>query len=132
MKENRKSNGASASSRKGFVSLYFLILFLLITLLISILLSRANNRIRTAANLTRSNLYLREEAAVMHVLKCRLKNEQMEEGSYEENGVEFEAIETSKGWRIVILSPEAEELIVECDEEGRVYDYDVIREETPA
>lgn len=132
MKENRKSNGVSASSRKGFVSLYFLILFLLITILIGILLARENNRIKTASNLRKSNIYLREEAIVMNLLKCELRNERMEEGSFEENGVTFEAIRTANGWRIIILSPAAEELIVTCRDAQTVYDYDVIRDEMPA
>ena len=132
MKENRKLNGVSALYRKGFVSLYFLLLFLLITLLISILLHRQENRMRTASNLRKSSLYLSEEAVVMNYLRCELSNERMESGSHWADGVEFEASATSSGWRITIASPFPEVLEVTCTSSGKIYDYDVIRDETPA
>ena len=132
MKETRRSSAVSAWHRKGFVSLYFLLLFLLIILLIGILLFRQENRMRTASNLRKSSLYLSEEALVMNYLRCELSNERMESGSHLADGVEFEADETSDGWRITICAPFPEVLSVTCTSEGRVYDYEIIRDETPA
>ena len=132
MKENRKKSVVSVLSRSGFVCLYFLILFLLITLLIGILLSRSDNRMRTAANLQKSNLYLAEEAAVMQYLRCELLNERMEAGDHSTEAAEFRAEECPEGWRITILSPLEEVLIVTVTSDNRIYDYEVIRNELPA
>ena len=131
MKENRQCGAVLAMHQKGFVSLYFLVMFLILTVLVILLLNRTDNRTRTAINITKTNAYLRQEAAVLSFLKCHLK-EGLEEGSYTENNVSFSVNQTASGWTCSISSPLSEILDVECDSHGAVYDYSFIRTETAA
>ena len=115
----------------GFVSLYFLVVFLLVTSIITVLMMMRINRMKTAVNLKRINELEAEEAAVCAFLKCELKNERLESGMYEANGVSFSVSLTHKGASVSIFSPIAEVMEVTIQED-RLYDYDVIRSETPA
>ena len=129
---NRK-HAALATSDQGFVSLYFLVLFLLCVTLTAIILDNTQNQLRTMINIRKANELHGQEASVLSFLKCEVKNERLEEGSYEENGVSFGITLTNNGATVSIFAPYPEVLQIEVNEhEHTVYDYHVIRSETPA
>lgn len=128
-----RKHAASAISEQGFVSLYFLVLFLICITLSAIILDNTQNQLRTMINVRRANELLCQESAVLSFLKCEAENERLEEGSYEENGVSFGISLTNNGASVSIFAPCPEVLQVELnDNEHTVYDYHVIRTETPA
>ena len=95
-------------------------------------ISSSMERSRTAANTIRANELLGAEAAVLSYVKCGLRNESLEDGSYEENGVSFSL--SLHGGRIdaVIDEPYSEVLQITLYDDRYVYDYDVVRSEEPA
>ena len=124
--------GAVSDTSDGFVCLYFLVLFLLCSSLIAVLIGTVKDRTKTAINLQRTNELLAQESAVLHFIKCGLRNEQLTDGAFEESGVSFTV--NRHGTRIdaVIRSPIPEVLQISTEEETHVYDYEVVRSEIPA
>ncbi len=116
----------------GFVCLYFLVLFLLCTAVVTVLMSSLTDRLRTAKNIQKLNLYLAQESAVLQYVKCQLINEQLQDGSYEENGVSFDLSLHGDRIDISIHAPSPELLQITLEDETHVYDYDVVRSETAA
>ncbi|MBQ1438450.1 MAG: hypothetical protein IIZ10_02080 [Solobacterium sp.] len=119
-------------SEDGFVCLYFLVLFLLSTALIFTLLNAVQDRTRTAMNLRQANLLSAQEAAVLQFVKCELRNQRLEDGDYEHNGVSFRITVRDRRIDAAVFSPYSEILQITMEDDTHVYDYDVLRNETAA
>lgn len=133
MENRNRQHAVLATSDRGFVSLYFLVLFLICITLTAVILDNTQNQLRTMINLRKANDLLSQEAAVLSFVKCEAENERLEEGSYEENGVSFGVTLNNSGATVSIFAPYPEVLQIELNEtEHTVYDYHVIRSETPA
>lgn len=118
--------------RRGFISTYYLVIFLIAAGLVSVILSNVDNRLKTAANMIRVNKYLACEETVVNGLKCALRNDGPESGTYSVNGVTYTVEAGEKQAHVTISMPVYEVLTVYYDRETcHIYDYDVTREETP-
>ncbi len=124
--------GAVSDMSDGFVCLYFLVLFLLCTALITVLIGTVKDRTKTAINLARTDELLAQESAVLHFIKCELRNERLEDGAYEESGISFTVNLHGNRIDAVIRAPIPEILQISTDDEVHVYDYEVVRSEIPA
>ncbi len=112
----------------GFACTYFLIIFIICTAIITTAVTIQENRLKTEINVRRADQLAMEEAAVLSFIKCGLSNENLEDGSYEENGVSFGISKTVHGTRVSIFSPFPEVLDVSfSSDEKHIYDYSVIR-----
>ena len=130
-KKNR-SDAVSATSERGFVCLYFLVLFLLCNALIVTLLTVIQERTRTAMNIRRADALAAQEAAVLQTVKCELRNRRLEDGSYENSGVSFQITCHDRRIDAAVTAPFPEILQISLEDETHVYDYDVLRSETAA
>lgn len=83
---------------------------------------------KTAVNLEQINRYTAEEAAVIRFLQCEIKNDQLMDGTYQENGVTFSLSVHQNRMDVTIQSPLAEVMQVSV-QDGHIYDYDVLRDE---
>lgn len=130
---HRSRFAVSAMSDRGFVSVYFLALFLLCTVLAAIAMTNVQNQIRTAINVKRADELAAQEGCVLSYVKCELENEREFAGEHSENGIDFHVSRTGNGLMIHIRNPIAETINVSlCEEDTRVFDYEVIRSEQPA
>ena len=116
----------------GFVCLYFLVLFLLCASLVTVLIGAVSDRTKTAINLARTDELLAQESAVLHFIKCELRNERLEDGTFEEAGVSFTVNRHGSRIDAVIHAPIPEVLQISTKDETHVYDYEVVRSEIPA
>ena len=132
IRKKNPSDAASVISESGFVCIYFLVLFLLCTAIITVLMNAVQDRTRTAINVRTADELLAQESAVMCFIKCELKNERLADSSYEQAGVSFSVVRHGDRIDAVIHSPKSELLQITLEDETHVYDYDVIRSETPA
>ena len=128
----RRSAGVLDTSEDGFVCLYFLILFLLCSALILTLLNAVHDRTGTAMNIRKANEFAAQEAAVLQFVKCELRNQRLEDGEYEQNGVSFRITTHQRRIDAAVFSPHSEVIQITMEDDTHVYDYDVLRSETAA
>jgi hypothetical protein len=121
------------NDRRGFVSVYFLSLFLSITLIVGYSAANTANRLKSIANLKQINAYLAQEHAVLSKVKCLLKNEEAESGTYRNGTVVFDLSVSDSQITATVSEPLYEILIITCSFEQKiVLDYESIRDAEPA
>lgn len=105
----------------GFVSTYFLSMLLYITSVIVIVIQNISYRMETCMNMEKA---LERQAKDMHVIsdvKCHLLNKDLENGSYEVNGISY-AIEKNAG--IIYVTTSYDEITITFSEESnKILDY---------
>ncbi len=107
---------------KGNVSLYFLTVFSLVTVWTGVIAANVGERMQAMDNMVMANRYLNQENAVICDLKCRLKNQAADEGSYLSSGVSYSLSCTEGSCTVLVGSPLPEQLLIEI-RDGIIYDY---------
>lgn len=120
-------------SRKGFITVYFLVIFLFLTSLMSVLIQNEQNRTRVMINAERANVLVSEEAPMIAYVKCCLKNHRMIDETVSSAGVTFPLSWGRDSLEAEMLSPDTEVLRISFSPENlTVYDYEVLRNEKEA
>lgn len=105
----------------GFVSTYFLSMLLYITSVIVIVMQNISYRMETCMNMEKA---LERQSKDMHVImdvKCHLLNKDLENGSYEVNGISY-AIEKNAG--IIYVTTSYDQIVITWNENtGKILDY---------
>lgn len=107
----------------GFVSTYFLCMLLYITSVIVLVMSNITYRMQTCMNMEKA---LERQAQDIHVIedvKCHLLNDQLENGSYEVNGISYEA---EKNDTIIYITKDHEQIVITYDPDTKkILDYTI-------
>ncbi len=105
----------------GFVSTYFLSMLLYITSVIVIVMQNISYRMETCMNMEKA---LGRQSKDMHIIldvKCHLLNKDLENGSYEVNGISY-AIEKNAG--IIYVTTSYDQIVITWNENtGKILDY---------
>ncbi len=126
-------NGIGRNNRSGFVSVYFLSIFLSISIITGISTYNSANRMRAADNHIETLKYLSQENAVCSEVKCLMKNEALESGTYESKDMHFEMDVQSPRVTVLLTAPLYEIIIFTIQEENSVIlDMETIRDATVA
>ncbi len=113
-------------NNRGFISTYFLVLLMIMTAGLSIAVTNEMNQIETQINVSETNQYLLSEAQILSYIRCQIKNEELEEGTYVYCGNQFRISKSAYELTVEIYSPISETILIEMREE-RIYDYRAIR-----
>lgn len=118
-------------NRKGFASIYFLSVFSGIAVLTAVIALNESNRLKAAANLRRISEYQSAENAVLCEVKCALRNEKMQDGSFQSGPASFTLKYEDEMVTATIESPVSEILQIAVDlEKHAVIDFFSLRNET--
>ena len=102
----------SVSSRDGFISGYFFRYFLLFLLVFGQIVLTCHEWSEAMNNMKIHNRYVRQEAIVLAYIKCRLKQNDLKEGTYEAANITF-SLQGEKPLRVIVVSPYSQYLEVE-------------------
>ena len=75
--------------KKGFITTYFLYILLLVVSIIGIYSLIVQNKIKTVSNIKVSNEFLNQELIVINFIKCELFNDDLKDGNYTINNLNF-------------------------------------------
>ncbi len=75
--------------KKGFITTYFLYILLLVVSIIGIYSLIVQNKIKTVSNIKVSNEFLNQELIVINFIKCELLNDDLKDGNYTINNLNF-------------------------------------------
>ena len=75
--------------KKGFITTYFLYILLLVVSIIGIYSLIVQNKIKTISNIKVSNEFLNQELIVINFIKCELLNDDLKDGNYTINNLNF-------------------------------------------
>ena len=75
--------------KKGFITTYFLYILLLVVSIIGIYSLIVQNKIKTVSNIKVSNEFLNQELIVINFIKCELLNDDLQDGNYTINNLNF-------------------------------------------
>ncbi len=105
----------SALSRDGFLSGYFFRYFLLLLVLCSQILLASAEWSKTMQNMKIHHRYAVQEAIVLDAVKCRLKQNNQPEGTYEAADISF-SVTAGDPLQVSVFSPHPQQLEIQVRE----------------